>query len=59
LDLAPKGRDEDHLPFSMQWVRHHDRYGTDIFLDPNKPYWPETALVSSAIESRPSREVHT
>lgn len=27
LDLAPKGRDEDDLPFTMEWVRHHDRYG--------------------------------
>jgi predicted dithiol-disulfide oxidoreductase (DUF899 family) len=26
LDLTPKGRDEDGLPFSMSWVRHHDRY---------------------------------
>lgn len=26
LDLAPKGRDEEHLPFSMAWVRHHDKY---------------------------------
>ncbi len=26
LDLVPKGRDEDHLPFTMSWVRHHDRY---------------------------------
>ncbi|MDQ2833900.1 MAG: thioredoxin family protein [Acidobacteriota bacterium] len=26
LDLAPKGRDEDELGYSMQWVRHHDRY---------------------------------
>lgn len=26
LDLAPKGRDEEGLPFTMQWVRHHDRY---------------------------------
>jgi predicted dithiol-disulfide oxidoreductase (DUF899 family) len=26
LDLAPKGRDEDGLAFSMSWVRHHDRY---------------------------------
>lgn len=26
LDLVPKGRDEDGLPFTMQWVRHHDRY---------------------------------
>lgn len=27
LDLAPKGRDEDGLAFTMAWVRHHDRYG--------------------------------
>jgi predicted dithiol-disulfide oxidoreductase (DUF899 family) len=26
LDLAPKGRDEENLPWSMAWVRHHDRY---------------------------------
>jgi predicted dithiol-disulfide oxidoreductase (DUF899 family) len=26
LDLAPKGRDEDDLGFTMAWVRHHDRY---------------------------------
>ena len=28
LDLVPKGRDEDALPFTMAWVRHHDRYDT-------------------------------
>ncbi len=27
LDLAPKGRDEGALAFTMAWVRHHDRYG--------------------------------
>jgi predicted dithiol-disulfide oxidoreductase (DUF899 family) len=27
LDLAPKGRDEDALAYTMAWVRHHDRYG--------------------------------
>jgi len=26
LDLVPKGRDEGELRFSMEWVRHHDRY---------------------------------
>ena len=26
LDLVPKGRDEADLPFTMAWVRHHDRY---------------------------------
>jgi predicted dithiol-disulfide oxidoreductase (DUF899 family) len=27
LDLVPKGRDEVGLPFTMAWVRHHDKYG--------------------------------
>ena len=27
LDLAPKGRDEDGLPYTMSWVKHHDLYG--------------------------------
>jgi predicted dithiol-disulfide oxidoreductase (DUF899 family) len=26
LDFTPKGRDEDKLPFTMQWVRYHDDY---------------------------------
>ena len=26
LDMAPRGRDEDALPYTMAWVRHHDRY---------------------------------
>jgi len=26
LDLVPKGRDEDHLDFTMEWVRRHDEY---------------------------------
>jgi predicted dithiol-disulfide oxidoreductase (DUF899 family) len=26
LDMAPKGRDEDGLAWSMAWVRHHDKY---------------------------------
>src|SRR5713226_4650149 len=26
LDLVPKGRDEEQLPFSMAWVRYHDKY---------------------------------
>jgi predicted dithiol-disulfide oxidoreductase (DUF899 family) len=28
LDMAPRGRDEDALPWPMAWVRHHDRYAT-------------------------------
>jgi predicted dithiol-disulfide oxidoreductase (DUF899 family) len=27
LDLVPKGRDEAGLSYSMEWLRHHDRYG--------------------------------
>jgi predicted dithiol-disulfide oxidoreductase (DUF899 family) len=27
LDLTPKGRDERDVPYKMEWVRHHDRYG--------------------------------
>ena len=26
LDLVPKGRDEDGLPYPMDWVRRHDEY---------------------------------
>jgi predicted dithiol-disulfide oxidoreductase (DUF899 family) len=29
LDIVPKGRDEASLPWSMAWVRHHDRYGAE------------------------------
>jgi predicted dithiol-disulfide oxidoreductase (DUF899 family) len=34
LDIVPKGRDEDGLSYSMEWIRHHDRYGDDTFVDP-------------------------
>ena len=26
MDLTPKGRDEEDVPYKMNWVRHHDRY---------------------------------
>uniref|UniRef100_UPI00313ABA42 DUF899 domain-containing protein n=1 Tax=Pseudoduganella sp. OTU4001 TaxID=3043854 RepID=UPI00313ABA42 len=26
LDLTPLGRNEDALPYTMAWVKHHDRY---------------------------------
>ncbi len=26
LDIVPRGRDEDELAFTMEWIRHHDRY---------------------------------
>ncbi|MDA0660044.1 MAG: thioredoxin family protein [Planctomycetota bacterium] len=34
LDLVAKGREEDGLPYGMHWVRHHDRYADDSFVDP-------------------------
>ena len=56
LDMVPKGRDEDKLGFTMEWVRHHDRYGTDEFADPTKPYWPATESPSSTTCSCGSAE---
>jgi hypothetical protein len=40
LDYVPKGRDEDSLPFTMSWVRHHDRYDDGHLADADRPYWP-------------------
>lgn len=48
LDTVPKGRDEDELSFPMEWVRYHDRYGTNQFADANKPYWLEVASTAIA-----------
>jgi predicted dithiol-disulfide oxidoreductase (DUF899 family) len=38
LDLAPKGRDEEGLVFSMAWVRHHDRYDDSYAVDAKQTY---------------------
>jgi predicted dithiol-disulfide oxidoreductase (DUF899 family) len=43
LDFVPKGRDEDALPFTMSWLRHHDRYEDGHLADADKPYWPVQA----------------
>ena len=48
LDLVPKGRDEERLAFTMEWVRYHDRYETNEFADADKPYWPPTDTSSAA-----------
>lgn len=29
VDLTPRGRDEAALPYTMAWVKHHDRYAPD------------------------------
>jgi predicted dithiol-disulfide oxidoreductase (DUF899 family) len=44
LDYVPKGRDEDNLPFTMSWLRHHDRYESGQLADPDRPYWPKQAV---------------
>src|ERR1700736_2199440 len=56
LDLVPKGRDEERLAFTMEWVRYHDRYETNEFADADKPYWPPTAASSAATCSCESAE---
>jgi predicted dithiol-disulfide oxidoreductase (DUF899 family) len=48
LDIAPKGRDEGGLPFSMGWVRHHDRYEDKVLADADRPYWPEVSKEAAA-----------
>ncbi len=40
LDLAPKGRGEDGLAFTMSWVRHHDRYTEGYVVDAAQLYSP-------------------
>jgi len=55
LDLAPKGRDEEGLAFSMAWVRHHDRYAEGYFVDSKAQYTPPKGSGSSCC----SREGHS
>ena len=40
LDVAPLGRNEEGLAFSMAWVRHHDRYDENYTVDPLAQYAP-------------------
>ena len=58
LDLVPKGRNEDRLGFAMEWLRYHDRYGTNEFADADKPYWPRTAAPTSAACGCGAAEAH-
>jgi predicted dithiol-disulfide oxidoreductase (DUF899 family) len=46
LDYVPKGRDEDSLPFTMSWLRHHDHYDDGHLADADRPYWPAGAVQS-------------
>lgn len=53
LDLAPKGRDEDGLAFTMAWVRHHDRYTDGYYVDPAASYRaPEKSDASCCSDGR-------
>ena len=40
LDVAPKGRDEEGLAFSMAWVKHHDKYTEQDVVDAKRGYVP-------------------
>jgi len=55
LDIAPKGRDEDGLAFSMSWVRHHDKYAESYVVDPKAQYVaPKKSAASCCSEGRES-----
>ena len=45
LDMAPKGRDEDALPWTMAWVRRHDEYEGAV-VDPTAIYEQPKASAS-------------
>ena len=47
LDYVPKGRDEEGLPFTMSWLRHHDRYDDGYLADADRPYWPSGTAIRS------------
>jgi len=53
LDYVPKGRDEDSLPFTMAWVRHHDRYADGRLADASRPYWPEVMSETGGGSGKP------
>jgi predicted dithiol-disulfide oxidoreductase (DUF899 family) len=55
LDIAPKGRDEDQLAFSMSWVRHHDRYEDGVLADASRPYWPEAGGAPATVPTAPKK----
>jgi hypothetical protein len=50
LDLTPKGRNETGPNHNLtDWVRHHDRYGDDGFVDSTGRYVPAKGLGPIAI----------
>jgi len=52
LDMAPKGRDEAALKHSMAWVRHHDKYDGNYFVDAERGYeQPKTVAELKAADA--------
>jgi predicted dithiol-disulfide oxidoreductase (DUF899 family) len=54
LDLAPKGRDEDGLAFTMAWVRHHDKYEGTV-VDPKAVYVQPAKVAGSCCSEKEQR----
>jgi predicted dithiol-disulfide oxidoreductase (DUF899 family) len=52
LDLAPKGRDEEGLKFTMAWVRHHDKYMDGELVDLTTTYSQPKAMSVSEGEKK-------
>lgn len=44
LDIAPKGRDEEGLKFTMAWVKHHDKYTGSDTVDAKRDYAPPAKM---------------
>jgi predicted dithiol-disulfide oxidoreductase (DUF899 family) len=58
LDLTPKGRNETGPNFDLtDWVRHHDRYGDDGFVDPTGRYQPAKGSESSCCTADPHNRI--
>jgi hypothetical protein len=48
LDLVPKGRDEEGLARTMEWVRHHDKYDEGYSVDPTAGWEHPKVAVGAA-----------
>jgi predicted dithiol-disulfide oxidoreductase (DUF899 family) len=51
LDLTPRGRHEEGLPFPMAWVRHHDRYEQNYYLEGKAAHQQERNAAASCCAS--------
>jgi predicted dithiol-disulfide oxidoreductase (DUF899 family) len=52
LDMAPKGRDEDGLAHTMSWVRHHDKYDSNYFVNRTQGYVQPAAVGGSCCSAK-------